>query len=110
VTQLDQLQKEIKDLEAANVQVVGISYDSVDVLAKFTKKHRITFPLLADPDSKVIDAYGVRNERARGRQAGIPKPITIIVDSDLRVRGHLPGDVRRRHSVKQLIDMVKSLD
>ncbi len=77
---------------------------------KFTKKHGITFPLLADPDSKVIDAYGVRNERARGRQAGIPNPITIIVDDNLKVRGQLPGTVVRRHSTKQLIDMVKSLD
>ena len=105
-----QLQKDIKDIEAANVQVVGISYDSVDVLAKFTKKHGITFPLLADPDSKVIDAYGVRNARARGSQVGIPNPITIIVDDNLIVRGQLPGKVVRRHSTKQLIDMVKSLD
>ena len=105
-----QLQKDIKDLEAANIQVVGISYDSVDVLAKFTKKHKITLPLLSDPDSKVIDAYGVRNERARDRQAGIPNPITMIVDAKLKVRGHLPGNVVRRHSTKQLIDMVTSLD
>ena len=110
MTQLVQLQKEIKELEAANIQVVGISYDSVDVLAKFTKQHKITFPLLSDPDSKVIDAYGVRNERAQGRQAGIPNPITIIVDGKLKVRGHLPGNVVRRHTTKQLIDMVKSLD
>jgi len=110
VAQLVQLQKDIKELEAANIQVVGISYDSVDVLATFTKKHKITFPLLADPDSKVIDAYGVRNERARDRQAGIPNPITIIVDGKLKVRGHLPGSVFRRHSTKQLIEMVKSLD
>lgn len=110
MTQLVQLQKAIEELEAANIQVVGISYDSVDVLAKFTKKHQITFPLLSDPDSKVIDAYGVRNERARDSQAGIPNPITIIVDGDLKIRAHLPGNVFRRHTTKQLIDAAQALD
>lgn len=110
MTQLVQLQKDIQQLEAANIQVVGISYDSVDVLTKFTKKHNITFPLLSDPDSKVIDAYGVRNERGRGRQAGIPTPITIIVDGNLKIRSHLPGSVVRRHSTKQLVDAAKKLD
>ena len=109
MTQLVQLQKDIQEIEAARIQVVGVSYDSVEVLGKFTKKHKISFPLLADPDSKVIDAYGVRNERAKGNQAGIPHPITIIVDSASKVRGHLPGSVVRRHTTRQLIDMAKSL-
>jgi peroxiredoxin len=106
---LVQLQKNIKEIDAAKIQVVGISYDSADVLAKFAKKRNITFPLLADRDSKVIEAFGVRNERARGRQAGVPNPITIIVDGDLKVRGHLPGSVIRRHSTKKLIEMAESL-
>jgi peroxiredoxin Q/BCP len=109
VTQLVQLQKDINEIEAANIQIVGISYDSVDVLAKFAKKRNITFPLLADPDSKAIDAYGVRNERTQGRQSGIPNPMTIIVDGNLKVRGHLPGSVVRRHSTKKLIEMATTL-
>ena len=55
MTQLVQLQKDIKELEAANIQVVGISYDSVDVLAKFTKKHKISIKQFPRP---VLAALG----------------------------------------------------
>ncbi len=109
MTQLVQLQQDIQKFDAANLQIVGISYDSVDVLAKFTAQRKITFPLLSDPDSKAIDAFGVRNERAQGAQAGIPNPITIIVDGDMKVRGHLPGSVVRRHSTSKLVELGESL-
>jgi len=104
------LQKDIKEFEAANIQVVSISYDSVESLAKFAKKHNITFPLLSDPQSKTIRAFGVLNERAQGQQAGIPNPITMLIDGDLIVRDHLTSSVVRRHSTQQLIEKAKSLD
>jgi hypothetical protein len=31
----------------------------------------ITYPLLSDPGSKIIDGWGLRNEAARGREVGI---------------------------------------
>lgn len=43
------------DLGAA---VIGISKDSVDSHAKFAQNHRLNFPLLADPTTEVIRAYG----------------------------------------------------
>jgi peroxiredoxin len=51
---LVELQSGVERINAANIQVVAVSYDSVDVLAQFTKKHNITFPLLSDPDIKII--------------------------------------------------------
>jgi peroxiredoxin Q/BCP len=39
--------------------VLGISADSVESHAKFKKKHRLPYTLLADTDHAVSDAYGV---------------------------------------------------
>ncbi len=39
--------------------VFGISADVVKSHDKFVKKFELTFPLLADPEKKMIDAYGV---------------------------------------------------
>lgn len=45
----------------------------------------MTFPLLSDTGSKVIDAWGLRNGGATGNQAGIPHPGTFLIDRSLKV-------------------------
>lgn len=61
--------------------LVAISYDSIDTLKAFSDKHSIGFPLLSDEDSKTITAWGLLNEEATGRTAGIPHPGTFMVDT-----------------------------
>jgi len=50
----------IADLKQDNVEVVGVSFDSPDSHQKFISKYHLNFPLLADTDGKIADAYGVR--------------------------------------------------
>ena len=50
----------IADLKKDNVQVIGVSFDSAESHQKFISKHGLNFPLLADTDGKIADAYGVR--------------------------------------------------
>ena len=44
---------------AANAVVLGVSLDTVESHKTFCSKDGLNFKLLADPDHKVIDAYGV---------------------------------------------------
>lgn len=48
----------------ANATVLGISPDNVADLAKWHKKMGFPYDLLADPDHKVADAYGVWGEKS----------------------------------------------
>jgi peroxiredoxin Q/BCP len=50
----------IADLKKENVEVVGVSFDSPESHQKFISKYNLNFPLLADTDGKIADAYGVR--------------------------------------------------
>ncbi|HEY3761604.1 MAG TPA: peroxiredoxin [Verrucomicrobiae bacterium] len=50
----------VTDLQKDNVQVVGVSFDTQDSHQKFIAKYNLNFPLLADPDGKIGDQYGVR--------------------------------------------------
>ena len=84
-----ELQESLPKIEAAGLQLVAVSYDSVDTLKEFADARGIGFPLLSDADSKTIDAYGIRNLEAQGRQAGIPYPGFFVVDPDGRVRARL---------------------
>jgi peroxiredoxin Q/BCP len=47
-----------QELAAAGVQVVGISPQGTASKQKFKDKHTLGFTLLADPEKKVIAAYG----------------------------------------------------
>jgi len=46
-----------------SVPLFGVSFDDVDSHGKFTKKFSLNFPLLADPDKKLINDYGVWVEK-----------------------------------------------
>jgi peroxiredoxin Q/BCP len=48
------------DLQKDNVEVIGVSFDSAESHKKFIADCKLNFRLLADPDGKIVDAYGVR--------------------------------------------------
>jgi peroxiredoxin len=105
---LVQLQRDLKSIETAGVQLVGISYDSPATLKKFSDHEKITFPLLSDPGSKTIDAYHIRNEAAKGRAMGVPNPGTFIVDREgvIRAKIFLEG-YRDRHTTDALVEAAR---
>jgi thioredoxin-dependent peroxiredoxin len=53
----------LAELNDAGVDVVGISPDQPAKLAKFRDAEGLTFPLLADPDRTVLEAYGAYGEK-----------------------------------------------
>ena len=90
--------------------MVGISYDSPEVLKRAASKHQIAFPLLSDERSKIIDAYGIRNQEATGRFAGIPHPTTFIVDDKGAIRAKLFHEgYKERHTSEELVKAVKQI-
>lgn len=50
----------LDDFKALNVQVVGISRDSVDSHRAFRERHRLPFPLLTDAELSVTRDYGIK--------------------------------------------------
>ncbi len=52
-------QRDEAQFKALNAAVVGVSLDTVDSHRQFCTKETLTFKLLADPDHKVVDEYGV---------------------------------------------------
>lgn len=50
----------IADLKKENVEVIGVSFDSSESHQKFISKYSLNFPLLADTDGKIAEAYGAK--------------------------------------------------
>jgi thioredoxin-dependent peroxiredoxin len=74
------------DLGKVNAVVLGVSVLDSASKAKFAAKHRLGFPLLADVDHQVADAYGAWQEKSMyGRKyMGIAR-ITYLIGSDGKV-------------------------
>ena len=73
-----QLQAAHERIASAGIVLVAISYDPPDALADVARRHKITFPLLSDPGSRTIDAYGIRDPQGDG----YPHPQTFLVRAD----------------------------
>ena len=54
------LRDRMGDLKTNNVEVIGVSYDSVESHKKFADEYKLNFTLLADPDGKIIEAYDAK--------------------------------------------------
>lgn len=63
------LRDSMGDLQKADVEVVGVSFDTAESHKNFIAKHNLNFALIADTDGKVTDAYGARMvDKARARR------------------------------------------
>jgi len=50
----------MSEFQKDNVEVIGVSFDSASSHKQFITDNKLNFCLLADPDGKIVDAYGVR--------------------------------------------------
>lgn len=75
-----ELQSQLKEIRARGIGVAGISYDSPEVLAAFSRRYGIGFPLLSDTGSATIQAYGILNTVAAESPAMIREDPTVASD------------------------------
>jgi thioredoxin-dependent peroxiredoxin len=70
-------------LKKAGYQVIGVSSDPVKSHKKFAEKFSLPFPLVADPDKKVNEAYGVWVEKSMyGRKYMGTARTTFVIDEN----------------------------
>ncbi len=88
-----------------NAQIIGVSLDDVDSHSRFADKHGLPFPLLADTEGSVADAYGVRT-RMFGFQ--VARRETFIIDPQGVLVRHY-DDVDPDTHTAELLDELKTL-
>ena len=78
-------------LKSRDAVVLGVSKDSIESHCKFADKYKLKFPLLSDPDGKVIEKYGAWGEKNMyGKKSmGIIRS-TVLIAPDGRVIKHFP--------------------
>lgn len=81
-TQVIELQSRVGELKAQGLGLAVMTYDSPAIMADFSRRRGITFPLLSDPGSHTIKAYGILNTTVAPGTSnyGIPFPGTFLID------------------------------
>ncbi len=62
-TQACDFSDSLEDLRASDTEVIGISPDDPEKLAKFRERDGLTITLLADPEKQVMTAWGAYGEK-----------------------------------------------
>jgi peroxiredoxin Q/BCP len=76
----------LDSLRGAGFEVVGISPDKPEKLAKFRERDHLTITLASDPDKDVLTAYGAYGEKKLyGKVVQGVIRSTIVVDEDGKV-------------------------
>ena len=93
-------------LQGAGYEVIGISPDKPEKLAKFVAKESLTYPLLADPDKEVLEAYGAYGEKKLyGKTVTGVIRSTIVIDAHGRVEHAFDNVKATGHVAKLLRDL-----
>ena len=97
------------ELNDAGLDVVGISPDKPAKLAKFRDAEQLTFPLLSDPDRKVLTAWGVYGDKKMyGKTVQGVIRSTFVVDQkgDIAVAQY---NVKAAHTTTNIQKIIKAV-
>jgi peroxiredoxin Q/BCP len=90
------------EFAAAGAGLVGISADDVEKQAAFSAKHSLGFPLIADTDRKIADAFGVRRKRGPNKRA------TFVLGADGVVLARIESEFAMNKHADEALEALRS--
>lgn len=105
--ELNQVADQVK---AAGFNMVGVSYDSIEILKSFSEVNQLQFDLLSDIDAKTVKQLGIlNNDYQEGhRFYGIPYPGVLVISRDGKVKDkYFFIGYKKRITAEMLIKVVK---
>ncbi len=96
-----------QSLLAQGYQVIGVSTDDEKSHKKFVTKYSLPFPLIADTDQSIVQAYGVWGEKNMyGKKYMGTMRTTFIIDAE-SIISHVISKVDTKASSQQVLDLLK---
>jgi peroxiredoxin Q/BCP len=81
------------------IQVIGVSADSGISHQKFVDKFNLPFPLIADEDKKVIEAFGVWGpKKFMGKEYDGIHRTTFLIDESQTILGIIEKPKTKEHA------------
>ena len=90
-------------------EIFGVSVDSTRSHEKFIEKYKLPFPLLSDPEKKIVNAYGVWVEKSMyGKKYMGTERSTFVIDGTGRMAA-IFRKVKPEEHVGLVLDAIKKL-
>ena len=83
--------------------MLGASADKIELNRQFTDKNEYSFPLLSDPDLKLIQALGIQSPKGK-----LSQRLTFVVDADGKI-AKIYDKVTPKDHPKEVLAFVKEL-
>ena len=101
---------DMRAFEKLGVQVLGVSADAAASHQKFIKKYKLPFPLLSDPDRKVMKRYGAFGEKVMyGKKTlGVIRS-SVLIGPDGVVLRHWAKVAKAEEHPQQVLAVAKEL-
>lgn len=97
------LQNNIERFDKENYQIVGVSADSQKRQLNFATKNNLSYPLLADEDRIIIEAYGVWGpKKFMGREYDGIHRTTFIIDENGKIEEIISKVKTKEHAAQIL--------
>jgi peroxiredoxin Q/BCP len=99
----------LPDFARSNAAVLGVSVLEVASKARFARKHRLNFPLLADPDHVLAEKYGAWKKKSMYGKTymGVAR-MTYLIGPDGKVARRW-DDVKVDGHAKDVLEAVRAL-
>ncbi len=95
-----------QDFSKRNVMIIGISKDSVSSHKNFSEKYHLTFPLLSDPDHRIIEQFGAWGKKKfLGREYEGTHRNTYLIDPEGNIAKEYNGVNPLTHAQQILSDL-----
>lgn len=93
-------------LVAKGIVVLGVSVDDEQSHQKFVSKYDLPFTLIADPDKKIVEAYGVWGEKNMyGKKYMGTNRKTFLIDENGLI-SHIIAKVDTKNATAQVLELL----
>lgn len=99
------------ELQRRGYAVLGVSVQDEKSHKKFIEKNQLNFPLIADTDNRLVEAFGVWGEKSMyGRKyMGTFRTTFIIDEQGVIEKVFLPKEIKTKAHAEQILDYIESL-
>jgi peroxiredoxin Q/BCP len=96
-----------KDFAGKDVEIIGVSRDTVESHVEFKKKHNLNFTLLADPEGKITHAFGVAPMKTPVGELASRWTFVIDRDGKIAYKNEKVDAAKDTETVLTIVDKLK---
>jgi peroxiredoxin Q/BCP len=98
-----------KDIAKLNAVVLGVSADGAESHKRFIGKYKLPFPLLSDPDRKVMQKYGAYGEKMMygKKTVGVIRS-TVWIGPDGKIKKHWARVAKAETHPAQVLEALRA--